>query len=369
MKKALVIILILAVALAPAIVFSHDALSASELYINADTLLSDYIDNYANLLESRDDDISKYENMRINYRKSPYNLARALASKENNILQIDFNIENKYNSIKSREAQLEIEFRTSFINLFTLKNSVEDAKVEAVLKTKEYEAGKKNNKSGYTSDNELLQLEYATLTLNNSTLAKERQYESALRHFNYKIGSPLDYNDYQFDFNESILIPLSLDYYIDNALENVSAIKLIKQKLEKYYVEQKHFDVYAFSTNLSYITDTLRDLKINTHIQELQLKKTKISLLNSISAKYASLIIEREKIDLAELNIQHFKQEYNTNYSLYTRGFISRTDLDESINNLSDAKNDYVVLIYKYNTQIKSFENDCAYYPKESDNQ
>ncbi len=365
MKKALVIILILAVALAPAVVFSHDAISAKELYINADTLLSDYIDAYADLLESRDDDISKYENMRLS-KKSSFYIAKSLASKENSILQVDFNIENKYDSIKSREAQLEIEFRTSYLNLYTLQKSAEDEKVEAILKTKEYEAGKKDNKSGYMSDNELLQLEYTTMALNNSSLNKERQYESALRHFNYKVGSPLDYSDYQFDLNESILEHLTLDFYIDNVLENASSIKLIHQKLEKYYIEQKHYDVYSFSTNLSYISDALRDLKINTRIQELQLEKTKTSLINSISTKYASLIIEREKIALADLNIQRFQQEYNTNYSLYTRGYINFTDLDESKNNLSDAKNDYVVLIYRYNTQVKSLENDCSYYPEES---
>ena len=365
MKKALVMILILAVALAPAVVFSHDALSAKELYLNADTLLSDYIDTYADLLESRDDDICKYENMRIN-RKNSFNLAKSMASKENNILQIDFNIENRYDSIKSREAQLVIEFRTSYLNLYTLQKSAEDEKVEAMLKTKEYEAAKKGNNSGYVSESELLQLEYTTMALNNEALNKERQYESALRHFNYKIGYPLDYNEYQFDFNESILEPLALYFYIDNALKNTSAIKLIQQRLEKYYIEQKHYDVYAFSTNLSYISDALRDLKINTRIQELQLEKTKTLLINNISTKYSSLIIEREEIALAELNIQRFLQEYNTNYSLYTRGYIGINDLHESESNLLDVKNEYIVLIYKYNTQVKSLENDCAYYPEES---
>ncbi len=365
MKKALVIILILAVALAPAVVFSHDALSAKELYINADTLLSDYIETYADLLEARDDNISKFESMRIN-RKNSFNLANSLASKEKNILQVDFNIENKYDSIKSREAQLEIEFRTSYLNLYTLQKSAEDEKSKALLKAKEFESGKKDNKSGYMSDNELLQLEYNTMSLNNSVLNKERKYESALRHFNYKIGSPLDYSEYQFDFDESILDLLDLNFYISNALENVSAIKLIQQKLDKYYIEQKHYDVYSFSTNLSYISDALRDLKINTRIQELQLEKTKTLLINSISTKYASLVIEKEKIALADLNIQRFLQEYNTIYSLYTRGYINFTELDESKDNLAEAKNDYVVLLYRYNTQVKSLENDCSYYPEES---
>ena len=365
MKKALVIILILAVALVPAVVFSHDAMSVKELYISADTLLLQYIDAYSDLLESRDDDISKYENMHINRRNS-FNLANSLAGKENNILQVDFNIENKYDSIKSREAHLEIEFRTSYLNLYTLQKSAEDEKDESMLKTKEYEDGRKNNKLGYMSDNALLQLQYSTMSLNNGLLNRERQYESALRHFNYKTGYPLDYNDYQFDFDESILSPLTLDFYINNALENTSDIKLIQQKLEKYYIEQKHYDVYSFSTNLSYISDALRDLEMSTSIQELQLEKTKTLLINNISAKYSSLIIEREKIDLAELNIQRFKQEYSTNYSLYTRGYININDLRESESNLSDAKNEYIVLIYKYNTQVKSLENDCAYYPEES---
>ncbi|MCD6322205.1 MAG: hypothetical protein J7L77_04195, partial [Clostridiales bacterium] len=299
MKKALVMILILAVALAPAVVFSHDALSAKELYLNADTLLSDYIDTYADLLESRDDDICKYENMRIN-RKNSFNLAKSMASKENNILQIDFNIENRYDSIKSREAQLVIEFRTSYLNLYTLQKSAEDEKVEAMLKTKEYEAAKKGNNSGYVSESELLQLEYTTMALNNEALNKERQYESALRHFNYKIGYPLDYNEYQFDFNESILEPLALDFYIDNALKNTSAIKLIQQRLEKYYIEQKHYDVYAFSTNLSYISDALRDLKINTRIQELQLEKTKIIILTLVFVLAGSVVLGLTLVNLTQ---------------------------------------------------------------------
>jgi len=365
MKRVLVIVLILAVALAPAIVFSHDALSSKELYIGEDTLLSKYIDDYANLLESRDEDISKYEDMRIN-RKNTFYMSKSLASQENGILQVDFNIENKYNSIKSRESQLEIDFRTSFVNLYTFKQAAEAAKTEALLKASEYEAGKKNNISGYMSDNELLQLEYSVLSLNNSSLYKERQYESALRQFNFKLGSPLKYSDYQFDFNESVLEPLILDFYIDNALENSSTIKLIQQKLEKYYVEQKHYDVYVFSTNLSYISDALRDLEINVRIQELQLEQTKMNLIENISNKYDSLMIEKEKFALAEINIQRFKLEYETNYSLYKRGYIDKQELSDSENSLSDAKNDYVILIYKYNTLVKSLENDCAYYLEES---
>ena len=123
------------------------------------------------------------------------------------------------------------------------------------------------------------------------------------------------------------------------------------------------------ATSLRYITDALRDLEINTCLQELQLQATKETFAASITVKYDAIMIEMERINLAVLNIEILQQKYEISTSLYNRGYIGRQELSDSSKLLTDAKHDYIILIYKYNTQIKSLENDCAYYPKESESQ
>lgn len=366
MKKILVIILVIAVSMAPAVVFSYEAPTVLDLYIEADTLLSSYTDDYVDLLENREEDIEKLENRRISYRNTFYT-AQSLASRDNGILQVDFNIENKQDSILAREAWLVIEFRAAYSNLYSSQNSVIEAAKSMESAADEYVLGKQNNVSGFVSGSELLQLEYKSVSAKNTATMKQRQYESSLRALNFKINAPIDYDEYEYDFSEEILPLNDLDFYLEWAMENVSSIKSIKQKLEKYYVEYDHYDVYSFSTNLSYIVQSLEELDINIRIQQLMLEKTKSELEEKIRDEYADLLIESERIALAELYVELLETEHDTNKSLYYRGYIGKDELDNSADALQTAKDDFEMKIYTYNTNIKLLEYDCAYYPKEGE--
>jgi len=364
-KKALVIMLVFAVILAPAVVFSYDIESSENLYIEADTILASYIENYSALINDRDDEIEKYTNFRITY-GSPFNTAQSKSTKENGIRQIDYNILNSFNDIQSRKAQLVIDFRSSYSNLYSALSSSAIYKTEASAIKNEYNQMVKKKLSGFISENELLKFEYQALALQNTSNSMDRLYESALRNFNFKIGMPLDYDDYTFDFKEPIREIMSLDFYISNALENSSSVIQLKQTLEKYYVEQKNYDVYSFSTNLKYIVDALRTIEINIRLSELKLENTKSTLINNIKTKYSSLSIALEQINLSKMNIDVLQHEYYINSTLYNRGFIDKAELAQSSDSLEKARQEYIMLIYKTNTQIKSLENDCAYYPEES---
>ena len=364
MKKTLAIIIILAISLFPAIAFSQDGNSHEEIYIGNDTQLTQIIEDYAELLETREKNIEKYENMRLS-RGGSYYYAKSLATKEKSILQVDYNIENKLDAIKTREAWLSIDFRTSFVNLYSAEESMNNAIIAAYESKAEYASGQKNNEMGFISNGDLLNLEYTAMASDNNALSKERRFESTLREFNYKVGYPLSYDEYVYAFAEEILNTMELDFYILHALDNVPAVKTANQSLNKYYIDQKYFSQFSFSTGLTYIGEALRELDITTRLQELSLEKVKKNLVNSITDEYKALVIEREKINLAKLNVEVLQNEYEINSSLYNRGFIDKEELSESAKRLSEAEYGLIITIYKYNTQVKSLEYKCAYYPEE----
>lgn len=366
MKKALVIILVFAVVLSSAVVFAYDIETTEQLYIEADSLLSSYIKNYSDLINNREDDIEKQENIKILY-SSPFNTAQSKAAKEIALMQIDYNISNGLAEIQARQSKLAVDFRNDYYNLYSALLASTAAKTESLLARSEYSFMVQKKNSGFISNNELLKFEYQTMTAQNTSKLMERQYESTLRSFNFKIGLPLNTDDYTYNFKEPVGELKNLDFYISNALENSLSLKQLQQTLEKYYVEKKQYDVYSFSTNLNYITDTLRTLEINIRISELQLEKAKATLVESITSKYNSLLVDLGKINLSDLNIKILQHEYSINSALYNRGFIDKEDLSQSSAALEKAKQDHIMLIYRTNTQIKTLENDCAYYPKESD--
>ncbi len=368
MKKPLAIVLILVISLIPAVAFSQDSDSLEEIYIGTDDQLAQYIEDYADLLETREEKIEEYENMYLS-RGSSYNHAKSLAMREKSILQVDYNIENKLDAIKAREVWLSVDFRNSIVNLYAKYESALDAAILSFSAKGDYADSKKSNQLGYISDNDLLKIEYNTKESENNANFATRLYESTLRSFNYKIGNPLETEDYDYDFSEEIVKTLGLDFYISHALDNAPVIKTAVQNLSKYYIDQKYFDQYSFSTGLTYIKEALRILEINTRLQEINLEETKKNLIDNITDDYKALVIEREKLNLAELNIKILQNEYEINYSLYNRGFIDKEELSESADKLNEAKHSKMISIYKYNTQVKSFENKCAYYPKEGNGQ
>ena len=364
MKKTLAIIIILAISLFPAIAFSQEGDSPEEIYIGSDAQLAQFIEEYAELLETRVENIEKYKDMHLS-RGGSYYYAKSLATKEKSILQVDYNIENKLDAIKTRETWLSIDFRTSFVNLYSAEESMNDAIITAYESKAEYASGQKKNGLGFISNGDLLNLEYNAMASENNALSKERKFESTLRAFNYKVGYPLSYDDYVYAFEEEILKTLELEFYISHALDNAPTVKIATQNLNKYYIDQKYFNRFSFSTGLTYITEALRELEINTRLQELNIEKTKKNLIDSITDEYKALVIERKKINLTKLNIEVLQNEYKINSSLYNRGFIDKEELSESAERLSQAEQDLIITIYKYNTQVKSLEYKCAYYPEE----
>lgn len=368
MKKTLAIILIFALSLVPSIVLSQDEVSLEEKYVVADSTLSGYIEAYADLIENRDENIEKYENMRLS-RGNSFFIAKSMAAKENGILQVDFDIENMKDSVQAREAQLVIDFRTSYLNLYTKWRLSLDASLGAIEAGGDYGDSKKSYQSGYISLNDLLYDEYNKLSYENNAKTMARTYESTLMDFNLKLGDYLGFDNYDFIFTEEINELMELTFYIDYALSNSPSIKKAEQRLKKYRVEQKYYDKYYFSTNLSYISDALLNLEINTRLLELQLEKSKENLINEITDKYNAAVIDREKLDLALLNIKILQNEYDIKLSLYNRGYIEKDELSEASDNLAKAKTDYLTAIYSYNTKIKSLEYDSAYYPEESDSE
>jgi outer membrane protein TolC len=368
-KRTLALILILAVSLAPAFVFAQDGVTLEDTYIASDSQLLQLIETYAELLEARDEDIEKYENMRLNTRGGSFYFAMSQASREKGIVQVDYTIENAYDSIKAREAQLVIDFRNSIAGLYSKLISALDAKEASDEAKSEYEISQRSNQSGFISYNTLLKLEYSTIQAENSALSLSRSYESALRSFNYRIGNPLAFDEYDFDFTEDINELEELDFYLSHALANSPTVKIAQQNLKKLYIDRKYFNQFSFSGRLSYIKDALRELDINIRLAELNLEKAIKNLGDSLTDQYNSLIIEREKLDLAELFIELKQNEYDINISLYERGYIGMDELSASKETLYNAEDDYVHAIFKYNTMIKSFELNCAYFPEESDGQ
>ena len=163
MKKTLAIILIFALSLVPSIVLSQDEVSLEEKYVVADSTLSGYIEAYADLIENRDENIEKYENMRLS-RGNSFFISKSMAAKENGILQVDFDIENMKDSVQAREAQLVIDFRTSYLNLYTKWRLSLDASLGAIEAGGDYGDSKKSYQSGYISLNDLLYDEYNKLS-------------------------------------------------------------------------------------------------------------------------------------------------------------------------------------------------------------
>ena len=369
MKKILTILLILAVFLVPAFAFAQDGVSLQDTYISSDDLLSQLIENYAELMETREEDIQRYMDMRLNSRGGSFHFARSQATREKNIKQVDYNIENAFDSIKARELQLVINFRNSIANLYSKGISSLDAATAANEAKIEYESFKKSNQAGFISDNALLMHQYSAMQSENTALSLIRSYESALRAFNYKLSNPLDYEDYDFDFSEEIIEINELGFYINHALGNAPSLKIARQDLEKLYIDRKYFDRFSFSGGVSYENDVFRDLGINIRLAELNLEKTEKSIVENITLQYNSLVIERERLDLAELNIEIKKNEYEINESLYYRGYIDKDELSESKELLYAAEEDYIHSVFRYNTMVKSFELICAYYPEESDGQ
>lgn len=366
MKKIVAIIIIVMIILTPAVVSSQDNLSLMEEYSSNDSILTNNTEKYNDLLENRDDRLDMYEKMRISKKNSFYT-AQSLASRENGIAQVDFDIENTYNSIQSREALLEVNFRKSYLNLYEQKISYEEAWISYTKIKSEYTAAKSSHTAGYISANTLLSFKYNSNSAYNTYLMKKRKYESTLRSFNFDMGYPLDYNDFDYVFNEEIVEIQDPNIYFNSVLKNSSAIINYEQILSRYYVEKKNFDIYSLSTNISYIRETLELLEINTQLAKLEQEKLRSSIKEKIDITYNNLLIEFMTLALEDYNLEILFFDYQINKNLYNKGYIDKEELTESLGIYSSAHRDYRLSVFEYNTNLKSLEYDCAFYTEESD--
>ncbi|MDX1359733.1 MAG: hypothetical protein R3232_12940, partial [Clostridia bacterium] len=159
MKKATAIILIALIAMIPAVVSSQDNTPLIEIYTANDILLANNIEHYYDLLENREDRLEMYEGMRTR-RSNTFYTAQAGASKENGIIQVDVDIENALDSIKSRKAWLLINFRKKSLSLHNLKKSTDDAWISYTKTRDDYLSAKSSYSAGFISRTSLLLTEY-----------------------------------------------------------------------------------------------------------------------------------------------------------------------------------------------------------------
>lgn len=366
MKKFTILLMVVAVALVPVAAFSQENTTPQEEYIQNDSLLTDLISEYSALMQDREDNIEYFENRRINY-KNIFYYAQSMASVENGIKQVDWSIESAYAAVKSREAQLEISFRNSFVNLFLKKQSIENALSYKAEAEAYYSETLKNHQLGFISPLELMEAEYQAKSAANSYLSKQRSYLDSLRSFNVIMGKELEYDDYSYDFNEGPSVLADLSLYMESALYNSENLKKIRQAIDKYQTESSHLDKYNISENFSYVKEKIESLDINLNIQALTLEQLEYTVAKSIESKYKSLLIERDKLFLEELNIAILEEDYKISRALFNSGYIDNAELLESKENYINAQEAHIISIYSYNTQVKSLEFDCACYLEEDD--
>jgi hypothetical protein len=355
LKKIIILFLAAVIVILPFSSLYGEELTLLERYKENDISLSDLAEKYENLVEEREDKLDSFETYRIS-RKSTFDTALSYASKENGILQVDWDIKNALYNMKSREAWLEINFRNTYLSLYKKVRSADSAYKTASESLEQYNETVSNNKNGYASDIELLEAKYDYKKADNSYLASFRSMNSALRSFSSLLGNTLDLNDLPFDFSELLTIPATLDEYVDTALGSSSSLAVVSQSIIRYENELKYLDKYVIPYNLSYYRERRASIETNLEILRLTLEKNKQELIEDIENKYNALIIEKEKIGLLSLSLEIAETNHEVNRDLYKRKLIDYSELIESENSVKDATVEYQLAVYDFNTMLMELE-------------
>ncbi|MBN1623488.1 MAG: TolC family protein [Clostridia bacterium] len=355
MKKLTILLLAAAIVILPFSSLYGEELTLFERYKENDISLSDLTEKYEKLVEEREEKLDSFENYRIS-RKSTFDSALGYASKENGILQVDWDIQNALYNLKSREAWLETSFRNTYLSLYKKVRSADQAYQSAGESLELYNETVSNNKKGYASDIEMLEAKYSYKKADNVYMASLRSLDSSFRSFQSLLGGALDFNDMSFDFTEPAGTPATLNEYISKALENSSSLSLVIQSITRYENELKYLDKYVISYNLSYYREKRESIETNLAILKLTLEKNKQDLIKDIEDRYNALILEKEKIGLLALSLEIAETDYEVNKDLYKRKLIDYSELIGSENSVKAATVDYQLAVYGFNTMLMELE-------------
>lgn len=366
MKRSFAFILVLLILLLSCFVSSGlgSFVSPQDEYFQNDSQLSLLRDGYADMVRNRDDQIERYENMRLNTYNAFY-YARSLASKENSLRNVDVNIKNSLSSIEARKAYLEISYRDMLTNLND--STVQMNKMNKIYeeKSKDFSTTSYNYKLGIISKMSFLQAEYDKKSALNKKLQSQRAFEKALRSFNLKMGRPINSQCPEMVFDERIVSFGDLDVYLETALSYSPDILSIKQQIQTMETEKKHLDSFNIPISFNYVRDYTDTLQINLEIAHLRLENTINQKMEWIKSRYEYLQIETEKLNLLALDKKLNREIYETNKNLNSLGYLSNKALTVYKENYEKAIINYYANIYQYNTKIKQFEYDCAFYNRE----
>ncbi|MFO7611335.1 MAG: hypothetical protein R6W99_02450 [Clostridia bacterium] len=366
MKKSLVLLLVLIFALIPSHAFSLESDSPETRYVINDSQLSSIKAACLELMETREEDVLRLENMPISH-GNPFYHALSLAGRDVQIKEVDWKIESLQNAIKSREAWLEIDFRGKWLDLYEKRISLENFFEDSNRAALEYESASASHRLGYISKSALRQVEFFAVSSYHSYLAQNRSYSSLLRRFNISLGVPMDYDGYVFEFIEDPLEIPDLSVLIDSAIHNTDSLINIRHLIERYETEARYLDEYVISKNYGYVMEKVESLELNLALQKLLLSRSEDEMKEKALLSHQAVSLEREMITLEELAIGILKKQYDTNFMLYRRGYIDGTELASSHAAFLEAERDLAASVYSFNTKVMNLKYTCAYYHGESE--
>ncbi|MCK5811880.1 MAG: TolC family protein [Clostridiales bacterium] len=333
-------------------------LSNSEQLQSLKEQLNDQIDNYV-------DDYYRYVKMSSRSNLS-YNLAYLMINKITGKLNVDWNIERTKEQLLTTTSSLEITFRNLYFSLYSFHKNVNSMQDKYDKQVVAYANSQLLFSQGYINQSSLRVARYTLETAKVSLNSSKRNYENALFSFNIAMKQSINFSDYSWDIEETLLPVLKLSEYLDSFITYSKVIIEYDRQLYKDEIKVDYLDGYNVNVTTNSGSIDYKQTMITMELNQLYKETFITSQSKEIRQLFFNLSQEHDTINNYKTKINIYYQEMLDNKAFAEKGYIDQEEYQEYVECYEASLVTYIEKMYTYNTHVLQLENIACTYMKET---
>lgn len=241
---------------------------------------------------------------------------------------------------------------------------VYNASADIKLKQKQLDLALKINnqdkvklKRGLITSIDMQESDYNLAKAQNSLIAAKRNYENATRSFDQFIGvsAKTQYTDVIYEEKLSGDSWKSVDYYIDQALENRFEIVSLRRQMELKEQEKAITESSYVYKNSTTLQDEYETLLNDIEQLNIDIENAKLSITDEIRNAYVDVIKAEKNVRSLSNALKLQQSSYSKMQARYKAGMISENALEQAEIGLLQFENGYKAALFDYNTRVMRF--------------